>query len=217
MRRCNSVRQNGCGPAAATPLRPPGVQGSRGPSCRPFEVPPSRLPLRRVAALHSAAMTAEPDQARFRMPPRVVAHALTCCFAAQFGGADPVLERAFRGHKGGVNALVFNPNMRQLVSGGEDGDVLVWHFKPSLRAYRFGGHKARQRTRTRTPRRQEAASDALRCVDHTHRPACTRWPSRHRTDSLRPPQRTRPCASGSLRRACPPPDGLCVWELQTAR
>lgn len=43
-----------------------------------------------------------------------------------------------------MNALVFNPNMRQLVSGGEDGSLLVWHFKPSLRAYRFTGHKVRR-------------------------------------------------------------------------
>jgi len=55
-----------------------------------------------------------------------------------------VLERAYRGHSGPVNALVFNPNMRQVVSGGEDGCVLVWNFKPSLRAYRFTGHKARR-------------------------------------------------------------------------
>ena len=55
-----------------------------------------------------------------------------------------MLERAFRGHTGAVNALVFNPNMRQLVSGGEDGSLLVWHFKPSLRAYRFTGHKVRE-------------------------------------------------------------------------
>ena len=39
---------------------------------------------------------------------------------------------------------MFNPNMRQLVSGGEDGSLLVWHFKPSLRAYRFTGHKVRR-------------------------------------------------------------------------
>jgi WD40 repeat protein len=42
-----------------------------------------------------------------------------------------------------VASLAFNPNMRQLVSGGLDGDVLVWNFKPSLRAYRFAGHTAR--------------------------------------------------------------------------
>ena len=63
--------------------------------------------------------------------------------AAQFAGPEPSLERAFRGHRGGVAGLAFNPNMRQLVSVGLDGDVLVWNFKPSLRAYRFAGHTAR--------------------------------------------------------------------------
>ena len=63
--------------------------------------------------------------------------------AAQFAGPEPSLERAFRGHRGGVAGLAFNPNMRQLVSAGLDGDVLVWNFKPSLRAYRFAGHTAR--------------------------------------------------------------------------
>ena len=58
-------------------------------------------------------------------------------------GPEPTLERAFRGHRGGVAGLAFNPNMRQLVSAGLDGDVLVWNFKPSLRAYRFAGHTAR--------------------------------------------------------------------------
>ena len=62
---------------------------------------------------------------------------------AQFAGPEPSLERAFRGHRGGVAGLAFNPNMRQLVSAGLDGDVLVWNFKPSLRAYRFAGHTAR--------------------------------------------------------------------------
>ncbi len=62
---------------------------------------------------------------------------------AQFMGPEPSLERAFRGHRGGVAALAFNPNMRQLVSAGLDNDVLVWNFKPSLRAYRFAGHTAR--------------------------------------------------------------------------
>jgi WD40 repeat protein len=66
------------------------------------------------------------------------------CACAQFGGGEPCLERSFRGHRGGVSSLVFNPNMRQLISGGLDGDVLVWNFKPSLRAYRFAGHTARE-------------------------------------------------------------------------
>ena len=54
---------------------------------------------------------------------------------------DPSLERSFRGHKDAINSLCFNPNMRQLVSGGNDGCVMVWNFKLQLRAFRFVGHK----------------------------------------------------------------------------
>lgn len=56
---------------------------------------------------------------------------------------DPTLERSFRGHKDAVTSVCFNPNMRQLVSGGLDGFVMVWNFKPQLRAFRFQGHKVR--------------------------------------------------------------------------
>ncbi len=31
--------------------------------------------------------------------------------------------------------------MKQLVSGSLDGCVMVWNFKPQLRAFRFAGHK----------------------------------------------------------------------------
>ena len=54
---------------------------------------------------------------------------------------DPTLERSFRGHKDAVTSVCFNPNMKQLVSGGLDGMVMVWNFKPQLRAFRFAGHK----------------------------------------------------------------------------
>lgn len=54
----------------------------------------------------------------------------------------PALERSFRGHRGAVNGVAFVPSMRQLVSGGADGDVLVWHFKATLRAWRYAGHTA---------------------------------------------------------------------------
>jgi hypothetical protein len=81
---------------------------------------------------------------------------------------DPTLERSFRGHKGAVTSVAWNSNLKQLVrpskaggglwvhgpgshclccgggaqvSGGEDDMVMVWNFKPQLRAFRFIGHK----------------------------------------------------------------------------
>ena len=54
---------------------------------------------------------------------------------------DPSLERTFRGHKGKINSVVFKPNMQQLASGSDDGSVMVWNFRPQLRAFRFLGHK----------------------------------------------------------------------------
>ena len=54
---------------------------------------------------------------------------------------DPTLERSFRGHRAAVHSVCFNPNMKQLISGGADNMVMVWNFKPNLRAYRFAGHK----------------------------------------------------------------------------
>ncbi|KAJ3172707.1 POC1 centriolar protein A [Geranomyces variabilis] len=54
---------------------------------------------------------------------------------------DPTLERSFRGHKDVVTALAFKPSMTQLASGSIDNSVMVWNFKPQLRAFRFVGHK----------------------------------------------------------------------------
>jgi centriolar protein POC1 len=54
---------------------------------------------------------------------------------------DPTLERSFRGHRDAVTSVAFNPTMKQLVSGSLDNCVMVWNFKPQLRAYRFAGHK----------------------------------------------------------------------------
>ena len=56
---------------------------------------------------------------------------------------DPTLERSFRGHKDAVTSVAFNHNMKQLISGSLDGCVMVWNFKPQLRAFRFAGHKVR--------------------------------------------------------------------------
>jgi WD40 repeat protein len=54
---------------------------------------------------------------------------------------DPTLERSFRGHRDAITSVAFNPSMKQLVSGSLDNCVMVWNFKPQLRAYRFAGHK----------------------------------------------------------------------------
>lgn len=54
--------------------------------------------------------------------------------------ADPTLDRTFRGHMKGVNAVAFNPTMKQIASGGEDHTVMVWNFKPTMRAFKFTGH-----------------------------------------------------------------------------
>ncbi|KAJ3326605.1 hypothetical protein HDU76_012778 [Blyttiomyces sp. JEL0837] len=54
---------------------------------------------------------------------------------------DPTLDRSFRGHKDVITDLSFKPSMTQLASGSMDHSVMVWNFKPQLRAYRFVGHK----------------------------------------------------------------------------
>ena len=56
---------------------------------------------------------------------------------------DPTLERSFRGHRGTVHSVCFNTNMKQLVSASDDSFVMVWNFKPQMRAFRFAGHKVR--------------------------------------------------------------------------
>ena len=55
--------------------------------------------------------------------------------------ADPSLERTFRGHKETVTSVAFSPSMKQLVSGSSDCHLMLWSFKPQLRAFRFVGHK----------------------------------------------------------------------------
>ena len=59
----------------------------------------------------------------------------------QFSPVDPSLERTFRGHKNYVTSVDFSPNMKQLASGSGDNNVMLWNFRPQLRAFRFVGHK----------------------------------------------------------------------------
>lgn len=54
---------------------------------------------------------------------------------------DPTLERSFRGHKDAVTSLSFNPNLKQLASGGLDNAVICYNFKAGMRAFKFIGHK----------------------------------------------------------------------------
>ena len=68
---------------------------------------------------------------------QLIATALYACVQPE----DPTLERSFRGHKDAVTSVAFNHNMKQLISGSLDGCVMVWNFKPQLRAFRFAGHK----------------------------------------------------------------------------
>ena len=41
-----------------------------------------------------------------------------------------------------ITSVCFNPNMKQLVSGGHDSCVMLWNFKLQLRPFRFVGRKA---------------------------------------------------------------------------
>ena len=65
---------------------------------------------------------------------------------------DPQLERTFRGHSGEIHSVSWNNSLSTITnnksgvnninvcSGGTDGALMVWSFKPTLRAYRFQGH-----------------------------------------------------------------------------
>ncbi|XP_046394759.1 POC1 centriolar protein homolog A [Ischnura elegans] len=54
---------------------------------------------------------------------------------------DPSLEHHFRGHRGAVTCLAFNPQLKQLASGGKDSTLMLWNFKQTTRSFRFLGHK----------------------------------------------------------------------------
>lgn len=41
-----------------------------------------------------------------------------------------------------MNSVSFNPSMKQIASGGDDNVVMVWNFKPAMRAFRFVGHRS---------------------------------------------------------------------------
>jgi centriolar protein POC1 len=49
---------------------------------------------------------------------------------------DPTLERHFRGHRGTVTAVAFNPTVKQLASSSLDRSIMVWNLRPKIRAFR---------------------------------------------------------------------------------
>jgi len=133
-------------------------------------------------------------------------------------GEDPTLERSFRGHKDAVNSVAFNPNMKQLISGSQDGCLMIWNFKPQLRAFRFSDHQVQlfrppvcvcvcvcvYAASAVTPRqehhlwqlpgqRSDPNWSIARCFC---RDQCFPWPSRRPAVSLRRARRTEPCACG---------------------
>ena len=54
---------------------------------------------------------------------------------------DPLLTRSFRGHKSRVVAVAFNPSMKQIASASYDRTVMLWNFRPQMRAFKFTGHQ----------------------------------------------------------------------------
>ena len=54
---------------------------------------------------------------------------------------DPSLERTFRGHRNYITSCSFSPSLKQMASGSGDNCIMLWNFKPQLRAFRFVGHK----------------------------------------------------------------------------
>ena len=57
------------------------------------------------------------------------------------GQSDPSLIRSFRGHKDKITQVVFNPNLRQVVSSSTDGTIMTWGLTPNSRPSKFLGHK----------------------------------------------------------------------------
>ena len=54
---------------------------------------------------------------------------------------DPVLERTFRGHNGTVTSVCFCPTMKKIGSSSMDASIMLWSFKPQLRAFKYIGHE----------------------------------------------------------------------------
>lgn len=114
---------------------------------------------------------------------------------------DPTLERSFRGHRDAVTSVAFNSNLKQLISGSLDSCVMVWNFKPQLRAYRFAGHKVRVCNCIVGCRIIQCCCTTAGC-HYICRQQSTQWRSPHHTNSLLPDLKTRQSDSGSQQCKC---------------
>jgi WD40 repeat protein len=52
----------------------------------------------------------------------------------------PQLLRSFKGHKDKITQVVFNPNLKQVISASNDGMVMTWGLRPNTRPSKFIGH-----------------------------------------------------------------------------
>ncbi len=46
---------------------------------------------------------------------------------------SPILLRSFQGHRDKVTQVIFNPNLKQLVSASQDGMIMTWSMQPNSR------------------------------------------------------------------------------------
>ena len=54
---------------------------------------------------------------------------------------DPTIHRSFKGNNEVISSCIFTPNMKQSISGTENGNIFVWNFKPQMRPFKFSQHK----------------------------------------------------------------------------
>ena len=79
---------------------------------------------------------------------------------------DPTIHRSFKGNNEIISTCIFTPNMKQAISGTENGNIFVWNFKPQMRPFKFSGHKGAITDLAINPLGDIIASSS---IDHTVR------------------------------------------------
>jgi centriolar protein POC1 len=54
---------------------------------------------------------------------------------------NPVSLKSFKGHRERITRIEFNPNLKQLITTGNDAVVHVWNYRKGARPYVFDAHK----------------------------------------------------------------------------